>query len=399
VLKFGDVVIPMNTVEYLVGHADIDNTPLRVFDDGVCAFLNEFSTTMMRSSAIRLYPEVAALAFWCRKANITKLKALYPEYPNRLGRGVCFHVSPSNIPVNFAFSFFFSLLAGNANIVRLPSKPFGQIDVVCAHINDLLRKYPEIAKRTAFVRYPVNNEITSVFSAAADARMIWGGDETVASIKALATKPRTVDVCFPDRYSLCLIDANEIMLADDDTMRRLAEGFYNDTFMMDQNACSSPQIILWVNDAPQARVKFWQAVMDKAVDYDLQDAVAVDKYTKLCGEAITLGNIQHVQRHDNLIYRIELSTLNAQTMHLRGKGGYFYEAALSSYASLYAMVTERFQTLTYFGIDAEVLRANMIAHHVRGVDRIVPIGKAMDIGVMWDGYDLIRQLSRVVHLA
>jgi hypothetical protein len=31
-----------------------------------------------------------------------------------------------------------------------------------------------------------------------------------------------------------------------------------------------------------------------------------------------------------------------------------------------------------------------------GVDRIVPIGTALDIGIYWDGYDLIRTLSRVI---
>ena len=31
-----------------------------------------------------------------------------------------------------------------------------------------------------------------------------------------------------------------------------------------------------------------------------------------------------------------------------------------------------------------------------GIDRIVPVGKAMDIGVVWDGHELIREASRLV---
>jgi hypothetical protein len=31
-----------------------------------------------------------------------------------------------------------------------------------------------------------------------------------------------------------------------------------------------------------------------------------------------------------------------------------------------------------------------------GIDRIVPMGKAMDFALIWDGYDLIRQMSRRV---
>ena len=34
----------------------------------------------------------------------------------------------------------------------------------------------------------------------------------------------------------------------------------------------------------------------------------------------------------------------------------------------------------------------------RGIDRIVPIGKTMDFSLVWDGYDLIRSLSREISI-
>ena len=61
-------------------------------------------------------------------------------------------------------------------------------------------------------------------------------------------------------------------------------------------------------------------------------------------------------------------------------------------------MSEKYQTITYFGIDAEELRSKIVANRLRGIDRIVPIGKAMDIGPMWDGYDIIRMLSRKINL-
>ena len=33
-----------------------------------------------------------------------------------------------------------------------------------------------------------------------------------------------------------------------------------------------------------------------------------------------------------------------------------------------------------------------------GVDRIVPIGTALDIGPIWDGYDIIKILSREIEI-
>lgn len=391
-------MIPMNGVEYVIGTADIVNTPIRVYDDTACTFIAELSAEILKSPLARAYPDLSALAFWGRKANLQKLKETFGDTAGRLGRGLCFHIAPSNIPVNFAFTYLFGLLAGNANIVRLPSKTFPQIDALCALMKKVLSKYPEIEKRTAFVRYPRSDEITAEFCKHADARMIWGGDKTIASVKACPASPRCVDIAFADRYSLAMIDGEAVLNADDAQMKRLAENFYNDTWLMDQNACSSPQIILWQNDSDEAREKFWNAALAVAkTKYALQDAVAVDKYTLFCTEAITNDNAQNFAHSGNLLYREEVEALTPDIINHRGKGGYFFEHALADLSELCAVITEKFQTITYFGIDAVKLREELIAANVRGIDRIVPVGKAMDIDVIWDGHDLVRELSRIVN--
>ncbi len=225
---------------------DICNKPLTVFDEEVVQFLGDLSAEILKSPLARQYPDLSAFAFYARKANLQKLKdELNLEY-GRLGRGLCFHVTPANIPINFAFSWMFSLLAGNANIVRLPSKPFPQVDALLSVIQAHLTRNQKLETRNRFVRYPrTDNETTAMYSAMADCRMIWGGDRTIAAIKTLPTRPRCVDICFADRYSVALINADAVMAADDAQMTRLVEGFYNDTYLMDQNACSSPQVILW----------------------------------------------------------------------------------------------------------------------------------------------------------
>lgn len=48
--------------------------------------------------------------------------------------------------------------------------------------------------------------------------------------------------------------------------------------------------------------------------------------------------------------------------------------------------------------DANALREELIAANIRGIDRIVPVGKAMDIDVIWDGHDLVGELSRIVNV-
>ncbi len=383
---------------------DICNKPLTVFDEEVVQFLGDLSAEILKSPLARQYPDLSAFAFYARKANLQKLKdELNLEY-GRLGRGLCFHVTPANIPINFAFSWMFSLLAGNANVVRLPSKPFPQVDALLSVIQAHLTRNQKLETRNRFVRYPrTDNETTAMYSAMADCRMIWGGDRTIAAIKTLPTRPRCVDICFADRYSVALINADAVMVADDAQMTRLVEGFYNDTYLMDQNACSSPQVILWEvgkwgsGEVEKARERFWASVEDVAKKkYVLQDAVAVDKYTLFCEEAVRNVNIKSVTRNGNLLYRVDLKSLPSDIISHRGKAGFFFEYILKSRDEFFAVVTEKFQTITQFGVDTEELRGKIVERGLRGIDRIVPIGQAMNIGVIWDGCDLVRSLSRII---
>lgn len=385
----------MNNVEYLIGREEIETAPMPVYSEDAMSFCTELSKALLSSPISRAYPDLSALAFWCRRANLQKLKERCPEAEYRLGRGLCFHVTPGNIPVNFAFSWLFGLLSGCANIVRLSSRRFPQTEPLCDAIRVTLCKFPELEKRTAFIRYEADDETTAYFCAMADARLIWGGDATIAAVKGQNAKPRCVDVCFADRWSLCLLDGAALEAADEKTLARLAEDFYNDTWLMDQNACSSPQLILWRNDTPAARERFWRAAEETARGrYALQAAVAVDKYTHLFEDALDGVPVKETVREGNLLYRVELSVLPKDLTALRGRGGYFYEYSLKTLDELAPRVTEKFQTLTCFGTEPEELRRFVIANRLRGIDRIVPVGKAMDIGMVWDGFDLARTLSR-----
>ena len=394
-----DALTPLKDLDFIIGDENINTTPMQTFCDEACEFLNELSSYLMKSPISREFTDLSALAFWCRKANIQKIKENYTDLACRLGRGVCFHIAPSNIAINSIFSYFFGLLAGNSNIVRLASKKFTQVDFMCDLIKEKLSKYPQIQQRTAFVKYARSNTISKHFSKMADCRVIWGGDETIKSFRAFECKPRCVDISFPDRYSICIINAAEIKKANDITLKRLAEGFYNDTYLMDQNACSSPQLIYWLNDDKKARQKFWNFVYEYAnKKYNLQDALCVDKFTKFCEDAIKFDNVDKTTHKTNLLYKSEIVRLE-NVENIRGKGGYFYEYSLQDLNDLLAIISEKYQTITYFGINPQDLRQEIITHKLKGVDRIVPIGKAMDISVIWDGHDFITELSRKAALS
>ncbi len=390
----------MNDINYCVGNENISNRPLVPFSEEACGFAAALSAALMGNAEARNYPDVMSFAFWCRKANLLDRRNKWEARgERRLGRGLVFHIAPSNVPINFAFSFLFSLLAGNANLVRIPSRDFPQVALVCRGINKVLEEYPAIRERTAMVRYAADNAVTERLSRTADARVIWGGDATVAAIRGCAVKPRCIDLVFADRYSFCVLDGASVEAAEEGKLKKLAEAFYNDTYLMDQNACSSPQIIFWRNASEAAKERFWQAVFAYAKPkYGLQAASCVDKYTKLCRDAADLPQLARGSRIENLAYRAELKALPGDITGLRGTCGYFYEYNLKDYRELLPVLTEKFQTATYFGIDPEELRDFVLREQVRGIDRIVPVGKALDIDAVWDGYDVIGMLSRIVEV-
>ena len=126
--------------------------PLAPFESRIVDMLNILSQSLLKDRVTRLYPDVATFAFFCRKANLLKLQKEYlPNDSVRLGRGMVFHIAPSNVPINFGYSLVTGLLSGNVNIVRISSKPFPQVDLIIKHLKQIAAAHPIAKERIAIV--------------------------------------------------------------------------------------------------------------------------------------------------------------------------------------------------------------------------------------------------------
>ena len=175
--------------------------------------------------------------------------------------------------------------------------------------------------------------------------------------------------------------------------------FFNDAYIMDQNACSSPRLVVWRGseaEAVRAQKLFWSTLgAELKKRYHLSDLGSMNKLVQACRDAIEMENLTGLEREDNRVYRLRLDALPAAIDTRRCGGGYFYEYVTADLNSIAAIVTSKYQTLTYYGIDKKELAEFVISNRLAGIDRIVPVGQAMDIGLIWDGYDLMSTLSRV----
>jgi hypothetical protein len=167
---------------------------------------------------------------------------------------------------------------------------------------------------------------------------------------------------------------------------------------MDQNACSSPHLIVWQGEEKElAKERFWMAVSRVVKEkYQLEALNAVDKYTLLCHNAIDIDDITSFKEHGNHLYRITIDSLPDNMDELRGKCGYFYEYDSDDISDIAHVINTRYQTMTYFGVDKTYLLDFVVKNRLAGIDRIVPVGNALDINVIWDGYDIVKSLSRII---
>ncbi len=81
---------------------------------------------------------------------------------------------------------------------------------------------------------------------------------------------------------------------------------------------------------------------------------------------------------------------------LRGSFGLFYEYDVKDLKELGPIMKGKMQTVTYYGIDPKALVSMVLENGWLGIDRLVPIGKALDLDVIWDGYDIFEEMTRIV---
>ncbi|KNZ42669.1 acyl-CoA reductase [Acetobacterium bakii] len=394
----------LNEIKYAIGtnktlEAMPTLKPFQPFDEEIISYLNALSKDILKNKEAKVYPDVITFGFWCRKASINIQKKAYEHtIHKRYGRGVAFHIAPSNVPVNFAYSMVAGLLAGNANIVRLPSKDYQQVDLILESMERTLKdpEYQALRPHFCLIRYGHSEKITEFLSALCDTRIIWGGNQTITAIRKAPLKPRAIEINFADRYSMAIIDSDQYLKATN--KEKIARDFYNDTYLTDQNACTSPRIIFWMgNNINGAKEEFWQALNTIVQDqYTVQGVQAVSKLATLCKLGATHEGIRRIQTKNNLIIRVALENIEKDLMDYRSNSGYFMEYNLETLVELLPLCQSQFQTLSYYGVDLKKIENFIKENRPQGIDRVVPMGTTMDFELVWDGIDLIERLTRFV---
>lgn len=393
-------------LQFLLGDPAILNQlaeqrPYIPFAEETLDFLDTLYQILRKENRSVQAADLAAFSFWCRKGNFTHIREQYARQWNGkkvIGRGVAFHIVPSNIPVLFAFSMAASLLAGDPVVLRLPEKEMLHEQMILSALSQVMDAQPEWKNRIVILRYGHIKEVTDALSKLCQVRVIWGGDRSVQEIQKSVLEPGKAELAFADRRSAAVLRTDEILQKED--LTDIVRGFYNDTYLNDQNACSSPSLLYWLGPPEQvtsAHEKFWKAAAPYIQNhYELGAHLAVQKWEQAMYLAAIKENVK-IQKFGNEVILVKLPELSPDIWELTVPGGFFLECSGETLEGLYPVLTRKCQTLTCINEDECAKTAEkLIDAGILGVDRIVQIGHALDFSLVWEGMDLITQMSREI---
>jgi len=372
------------------------------FNDLILDFLNDFSNELKKHKEAYLYPNLIYLIIWTSKKRVEELKKKFGSGEIRIGRGLIFHICPSNVPTNFIYSFFFGLLSGNSNIVKIPSKKFREKQIILLTLKSLFKKkkFFILKNSNCFIEYKKEIETTKKISSICDGRVIWGGDKTINEIRKVWIPERTVEITFADRYSLSIININQLKKTKANEIKLLANKFFYDGYTMNQLACNSPHFVFWIGKKNTSVQKYFWSELNKIVKkkFLFDEIHIVDKYTNLIDNIISQKNFQNLKTFKNNLYIIDPGRDVKKIENFRGVNGTFFQKNINQINDLKKFISKKCQTVTYFGFTKNQLGLFILNNNLLGIDRFVPIGKALGIDIVWDGYEVVKSLSRVVSL-
>jgi hypothetical protein len=371
-------------------------------------FSDALSQAIFHDPRSRSFPEMFAVAYWLRRAAVSRLAdrfaALEAADLVRAPRGLAFHLPPTNVDTFFVYSLMASFLVGNLNVVRVSrSRPAAQVTLLCELLRGVLieDRFADFGDELAVIAYGHDAEPTGALSSEADVRLLWGSDETIEHLRAVPIAAGAHDLTFGDRFSFAVLRPSAVLDADDQSRYTLADRLFNDTYWFDQLACSSPRLLVWVGghaEVEHARdALFHELAKVLAVkDYRVEPGTAIEKLTFMYG-ALLDRPVESVHRAGNELFVLRLKDLSRFDRSHPG-AGLFFEARIDALADLITFVTRKDQTLTAYGFSNDELTTFAHSLHGRGIDRIVPFGDALSFGRFWDGYDLLAELTRTIHV-
>lgn len=374
---------------------------LPAFSAETTAFLNALSGALLTETACKSYPELTSLGFWLRASNIKRLQQQYfslvTESSNLFIKplGSVLHIAPGNVDTMFVYSWVCSLLVGNNNIVRTPSRSTEAVQQLLTVISELVSQpeFERIAQRNIIAHWSQESQVSAILSQQVRARMIWGGDDTVAKIRKLPTLPDCKDIAFTDKFSVSVLQLRD---KPQHEIEALAELLWRDMNTFQQAACSSPKVLVFCNSPEGLKQQLYAELASRAKTL-LREPSTSNNH--LVTRQLLLAHHRDNQMIEaDPLSIVKLHKLDENYIGWHPAQNFLYEYEVDDLTELFDRLPTHCQTVSHFGFHPDDLQACVAQYLGPTVDRLVPVGQALNFSEYWDGYDVLKQLSRLIEL-
>lgn len=350
----------------------------------------DFSQYLLRHVDPVMNPELVALGFWCRKANLITLRSHYLNLDKKQSRqrvGGVFHVTPANVDTVFFYSLVLSVLSGNQNIIRLSSRSGFISQLLVNHLKDFLdANYQELNQFIAILRYDkVHGNITEALSSWCDLRVVWGSDQSIADIDA--SFPIEHQIIFPTRYAILVMHLSSMSDVDEAAVK-----FVADTQPFKQQGCASPKAIFWLSTSEEIQRAFCEKI----------EEISNNKPTRFTTSEQTarLINLQTLSLENELpvnslsmqpqYCHVQLSNISHKALlHHQGFGLIFHQT-ITDVTQI--TITNTLQNIGVYNLpENQLMRLTDLFNK-----RIVKLGEALTFHYQWDGVDLLKAYTKAV---
>jgi hypothetical protein len=307
-------------------------------------------------------------------------------------KGTIVHWIAGNVPTLGLLSLISGILTKNANVIRVPSLA----DNLLADLMGLLSGLGEVpgamARSVAIIRYDYRDTKTAEeVSKSADVRIIWGGDESAASIKRLPTKLTCSDMVFPDRTSFVVLGRSVLSPDRVDTVTRLIA---HDVSVFEQKACASPHTVFLSTDDEDEINLFCQSL--KNAMHGILKLIPKTTPSQKEVQAILNLRAQYDMFHEAWYSEgTEFSIFWDDKVQIGPPIGNrtIFVRSLPSVEELVTILPSNVQSV---GMAAEGDEYERLTNHLgaAGVHRFTPLGAMTHFEIPWDGVAMPQQLVR-----
>lgn len=377
---------------------DVINAPCcNVFSKEAIDFLDCYAAEGFKLCRNSEYREFSLFFFWLRKQHLNKLAQEYPS--NLYGKGLCFHIAPANVPVNTLYTLAFGMLAGCPSIVRISSRVYEQIKPFLDILSDILSR----GKPQSFsiLSYSASDLVNSYLSSIATSRIIWGGDKTVQYFHGLTTSPNCIDIKFADKSGVCIVDLSLLQELSSKEIQQYCSLLANDIGLYSQRACSSPLGILFVNSSRER-----QYLKTLLFTY-ISDTLGAEHSSTVTPRSHFVSSVQTVLQlsgEPNILFNSEYFTVvevdpeffPKYTNECRPSDSlvFSYDAEMAE-----IQLPANLQTVVLIPFAQSFVERFMECHPPSAYNRVVKPGQAINMHLTWDGFDIIRILSKSIEVS